>query len=159
MPAADFREGRRNKSIKGIVLHSTCGRKLGDIETLTSPAGPVVSCHYYVTRNGEVYQFVKDEDTAFHAGVTFSQNWSNSTTIGIEQEHLDGEEDWPNKQIEIVAALIAYLRQTYGNLKVKSHAEIARPKGRKEDPKDYPWHNLSILVASATFHTWEKELR
>jgi N-acetyl-anhydromuramyl-L-alanine amidase AmpD len=56
------------------------------------------SAHYLVTKRGELYQLVKDEDTAWHAGIVNKPNWSlydgtnpNSYTLGIEHEALAGE--------------------------------------------------------------------
>ncbi len=164
--AADYRKGRGGKTVQSVILHSTCGRKLGDIETLTGEGGPVVSCHYYVTRKGELYQFVKETDTAYHAGRVKSPKYGNQQSIGIEQEHWDPDEhhpdgeDWPEVQIRVVASLIAYLREKYSRiLTIKSHAEVAVPKGRKSDPADYPWDQLSFLVAGAMKTEWEIELR
>jgi hypothetical protein len=96
------RKGRR-LPIRNIVLHSSDGRKDGDLATLT---GDDVSAHWYVTRAAEVFYLVNDEDTAFHAGKVFNPDFfSNDATIGIEQEHFDPDgkkknEDWPDAQID-----------------------------------------------------------
>src|SRR4029450_11549943 len=77
--------------IRNIILHSSDGRKAGDLATLT---GEDVSAHWYVTRAGEIFHLVNDEDTAFHAGkVTKQKFFSNAATIGIEQEHFDPDPD------------------------------------------------------------------
>jgi len=56
------------------------------------------SAHYLVTKAGQIYQLVKDEDTAWHAGVVNKPNWPlydgsnpNKVTLGIEHEALAGE--------------------------------------------------------------------
>jgi N-acetylmuramoyl-L-alanine amidase len=149
-----FRPGRKFK-IRNIVLHSSDGREQGDVATLT---GDDVSSHWYVTRKGKVYHFVQDGDTAFHAGMVFdAEFFSNDATVGIEQEHLDGEEDWPDKQIDKVAQLTAFLIQ-YHDLKnrddIKTHAEIAKPKGRKQDPVDYPFEKFYGLVDKYLDDQW-----
>lgn len=151
-PAVSFTPGR-TRPIKSIVLHSTDGREPGDVATLT---GPKVSVHWYVTRAGKVYHFVQDADTAYHAGkVTDGTRYSNAATLGIEQEHFDGQEDWPSAQVQMVANLVVFLRQKHGaGLVVVSHAQIASPPGRKVDPVDYPWNDLHNYAEAASQQTW-----
>ncbi|HKB99844.1 MAG TPA: N-acetylmuramoyl-L-alanine amidase [Terriglobales bacterium] len=59
IPARSFTPGH-GRSIQGIILHSTDGEGQGDINTLTQTG---VSVHYYVTRTGKIYQFVKTAST------------------------------------------------------------------------------------------------
>ena len=59
-PARAFKRGR-SLPIQSIIVHSSEGRKAGDIATLT---GDQVSSHWYVTRAAEVFHFVDDADTA-----------------------------------------------------------------------------------------------
>jgi hypothetical protein len=87
----------RSKPIRAIVLHTQAGKGDSlyswfsrDMElkngvwylkaTNTKSYGPV-SAHYFVRYDGLVEQYVKDSDTAWHAG-TF-----NADTIGVE--HMD----------------------------------------------------------------------
>lgn len=157
-----YKKGR-SLPIRNIVLHSSDGRKGGDLETLT---GDDVSAHWYVTRAGEVYHLVSDEDTAYHAGKVFNPDFfSNSATIGIEQEHFDPDdgkpnEDWPDAQIDRVAQLVAYLMQEHGlNAPddIKTHAQIAKPKGRKQDPYGYPFEKFFGLVNGYAEFPWKAE--
>ena len=156
-PARAFKHGR-SMPIQSIIVHSSEGRKAGDIATLT---GDSVSSHWYVTRAGEVFHFVDDGDTAFHAGVVNNSSFSNSASIGIEQEHFDPDhkkhlhlpdgEDWPNIQIQTVANLCAFLFQRHSLSKssIKSHAAVAAPAGRKQDPFKYPFAKLFDLIDEA----------
>ena len=161
-PAHAFRKGRR-LPIRNIVLHSSDGRKDGDLATLT---GDDVSAHWYVTRAGEVFHLVSDEDTAFHAGKVFNPDFfSNDATIGIEQEHFDPEgkrknEDWPDAQIEKVAQLTTFLLQQHGLNSpddIKTHAQIARPAQRKQDPFDYPFEIFHGHIEENQRFAWEAE--
>jgi N-acetyl-anhydromuramyl-L-alanine amidase AmpD len=148
-----FRAGRGGHAIKGIVLHSTCGHLAGDISTLTT--GDVeVSSHWYVTKTGEIYHFVQDSDTAYHAGVVADPDWSNSCTIGIEQEHLDGEESWPDVQIAAAGALCAALMAKHGKLAIEHHAQIAFPAGRKVDPVAFPSDVFWAAYSKAALLQW-----
>lgn len=161
--AQAFTKGR-TLPIRNIVLHSSDGRRDGDLATLT---GKKVSAHWYVTRAAEVFHLVNDEDTAFHAGVVFSPSlFSNAATVGIEQEHFDPDpkhgrpdnENWPDAQVERVAQLTTFLLQQH-NLKtpddIKTHAEIAKPKGRKQDPFGYPFPKFFALIDANLKFTWE----
>ena len=145
LPATAYRKGRRRR-IGAIILHSSDGSVEGDLATLT---GPRVSAHYYVTRCGHLYQLVREADTAYHAGTVRKDSWSNAATIGIEQEHRDGLQDWPAAQVRAVAELVADIRRRRGELPVLSHAVVAAPRGRKQDPAGYPWALLSGLVRAA----------
>ena len=166
--AKSFTTGRtidgKPAEIQNIVLHSSDGREAGDIATLT---GNKVSSNYYVTRAGKVFQFVKDKDTAFHAGAVFKPKFfSNAATLGIEQEHFDPDikagrpknENWPDAQIKAVAELVAFLCQEHGldeTDDIKTHAQIARPAGRKQDPFGYPMAALVAQVTANRAHTWK----
>jgi len=141
--ATSYKSGRTSK-VESIILHSTDGRSAaGDIETLTE--GPV-SVHWYVERSGKVHHFVANSDTAYHVGIVNDPAYSNAASVGIEQQHIDGQQDWPDTQVKAVAMIVAKLRQDYGQLPVKSHAEVAKPAGRKVDPQNYPWDKFSLFV-------------
>jgi N-acetyl-anhydromuramyl-L-alanine amidase AmpD len=151
-PACDFRRGRsmngKVQEVRAIILHSTDGHEAGDLETLTGnhPQRPV-SAHYYVTRDGRIFKLVMEFNTAFHAGSVVHENWSNACTIGIEQEHVDYQDDWPDAQVLAVARIVADIRRRHGWLvPVLSHAHVAYPPGRKVDPASYPWGRLAKHV-------------
>jgi N-acetylmuramoyl-L-alanine amidase len=153
IPARAFKRGR-TMNIQSVIMHSSEGRKAGDIATLT---GAEVSSHWYVTRVGEVFHFVDEADTAFHAGKVKDPTFSNSASIGIEQEHFDPNdhfpqgEDWPDIQLQAVANLCALIFQKHRLSKdaIKSHAEVAFPAGRKRDPFNYPFDKLFQLIDEA----------
>jgi N-acetyl-anhydromuramyl-L-alanine amidase AmpD len=149
-PAQAFKSGRPGP-IASVILHSSDGREEGDLATLT---GPRVSAHYYVTRRGVLYHLVMDRDTAYHVGAADRPEHSNGSTIGIEQEHIDGQDDWPDTQLTTVARLVCALRSRYGFLPVLSHAAVAVPPGRKVDPQGYPWAWLSAAVAAEAGQWW-----
>ncbi len=147
----------RKLAIDAIILHSSDGHEEGDVATLTG-TDPAVSSHWYVTKDGRYWHFVQDSDTAYHAGVVDDVLHSNAATIGIEQEHIDGAEEWPDALVRATANLIAFLRQRHGpHLSVLSHASVARPVGRKVDPKDYPWGDLHTYTVHAMQTVWTAE--
>lgn len=96
-PSPNFTPGRQGRSIIAIVDHITAGLMPGTLSWLRNPAS-AVSTHYLVTKRGEVYQLVKDEDTAWQAGIVNRPVWPlydgtnpNRYTLGIEHEALSGE--------------------------------------------------------------------
>ncbi len=78
---ANFQNGRAGEQVDLIVIHVTQGSKTATARWFASPKAGV-SAHYLVTQEGEVWQFVREADTAFHAGVYEV----NLRSIGIEHE-------------------------------------------------------------------------
>ena len=92
----NYGKGRNGKKIIAIVNHITAGTFPGCLSWLRNPQAKA-SAHYLVTRQGKVYQLVRDEDTAWHAGVVNKPSWElydgtnpNRYTLGIEFECLFG---------------------------------------------------------------------
>ena len=68
-PIPNYEPGRDGNSIDLIVLHYTAGGSPeGVISWFRNPRARS-SAHYLVARDGTIYQFVQDEDTAWHAGI------------------------------------------------------------------------------------------
>lgn len=89
---------------RGIVIHWTGGHESGgDLSTLD---GPVVDCHFYVTKKGKVYQFLDPSSQAWHAKRT-----ANRTCVGIEHEGKG--EAWTPAQLGASARLAAWLCGMY----------------------------------------------
>lgn len=143
--------------ITGIVLHST-----GDKPHADSVDGPVnwlcdpvskASAHCVIGRDGSITQLVDLDRQAWHAGRSMwpvSKRKVNSSvnafTIGIEMEHVDGVENWPGKQLEVAAAVVAWMLTRYniGLGAVVGHCDVA-PR-RKVDPQAFPWSEFRALV-------------
>jgi N-acetylmuramoyl-L-alanine amidase len=88
--------GRRGNKVIAIVNHITAGRFPGCLSWMRNPQAQA-SAHYLVTRDGEIYQMVKDEDISWHAGAVKNPSWKmhnginpNYRTIGIEHEGYQG---------------------------------------------------------------------
>ncbi len=89
---------RNGRKIIAIVDHITAGLMPGCLNWMQHPKAQA-SAHYLVTRSGEIYQLVKDEYAAWHAGAVNKPSWSlydgtnpNRYTIGIEHEGYPNEE-------------------------------------------------------------------
>lgn len=88
----NFRQGRKGRTPIAIVNHQTAGQFPGCLNWMCNPLAQA-SAHYLVTRAGAIYQLVRGEDTAWHAGGVNRPSWSlydgsnpNNYTLGIEHE-------------------------------------------------------------------------
>lgn len=95
--------------------------------------GLEVSAHFYIERNGELWQFVSCDQRAWHAGTSSHQGRDNCNdfSVGIELEGLEGDL-FEALQYETLAVLCAALGQAYGIEHIAGHEHIA--PGRKSDP-------------------------
>ncbi|SDP93838.1 AmpD protein [Rhodoferax sp. OV413] len=95
--------------------------------------GLQVSAHFYIRRNGELWQFVSADDRAWHAGASHYRGRSNcnNDSIGIELEGLEGDSFEP-AQYETLASLLPAIAQAYPIRHVAGHEHIA--PNRKHDP-------------------------
>jgi len=147
----NYSTGRKGKSIIAIVNHITAGLMPGTLSWLRNPAAQA-SSHYLVTKAGGIYQLVKDEDTAWHAGLVNKPNWSlydgsnpNSYTIGIEHECLAGGE-LTEAQYQATLWLHQQLEAKWGIAKDPDHI-IGHYRldsvNRANDPGPaFPWDRL-----------------
>jgi N-acetylmuramoyl-L-alanine amidase len=78
----NFRAGRVSKyDVDTIVIHVTEG-DIGSVRSWFNNPEAQASAHYCVTRDGTIVQFVREEDTAWHAGRV------SNPTAGIVKERL-----------------------------------------------------------------------
>ena len=95
--------------------------------------GLQVSAHFYIQRNGNIWQFVSCDDRAWHAGASQyrGRDNCNDDSIGIELEGLEGD-TFESLQYEALKDLIPALAQRYPITDIAGHEHIA--PGRKADP-------------------------
>lgn len=115
--------------------------------------GLQVSAHFFIARDGQLWQFVSCNDRAWHAGesVYLEKDNCNDYSVGIELEGLEGLV-FENPQYETLSSLSAALLQTYPITRVAGHEHIA--PGRKNDPgAGFDWSTLrrSLGLGSASF--------
>jgi N-acetyl-anhydromuramyl-L-alanine amidase AmpD len=95
-----------------IVIHISEGT-LASADAWFNNDAAAVSAHYIVGRNGEVHQYVNEEDTAYHAGAPVGSTWKllrplvnpNFYTVGIEHEGR-AQDQWTDAQYATSAGLV-----------------------------------------------------
>lgn len=111
-----------------------------------------VSSHLVVMRDGDVTQYVRFTERAWHAGksVYRGREACNDFSIGVE---LEGTDTLPYEsvQYEVLARVVAALCAAYPRLsaeRIAGHSDIA--PGRKTDPgPSFDWPLARTLIAAA----------
>lgn len=153
----------QDERIKSLVLHYTVADYPSSIRILTQKQ---VSAHYLVGDNAKerkIYQLVREDKRAWHAGVSYWQGRTNlnDSSIGIEIVNKgfvekDGERiffPFDGTQMENVARLAQSIITRYGiaPTAVVAHADIA--PGRKQDPGPlFPWEILHKKYAIGAWY-------
>ena len=144
----DFKK-RSNKSITAIILHYTgMQSERESLKKLTNPKSKV-SCHYLINRKGKVFNLVKDNHIAWHAGKSMWKKYRNlnKNSIGVElvnKGHKYGYQKFTKVQINRLIILCRNLKKKYRikNQFILGHSDIAPL--RKIDPGEkFPWKYLS----------------
>lgn len=114
-----------------------------------------VSSHLLIERTGEVTQFVRFGDRAWHAGVSSfdGRDNCNDYSIGIELEGTD-HQPYSDCQYEVLAAVTRALQICYPALtdeRITGHEQIA--PGRKTDPGPaFDWGRYRTALAGYRQH-------
>ena len=109
--------------------------------------GMQVSSHFFITRTGDLWQFVSCDDRAWHAGPSSYRGRSNCNddSIGIELEGLEGN-SFEAAQYESLGSLCAALMTQHPVAHIAGHEHIA--PDRKHDPgPGFDWQNLARSLA------------
>lgn len=108
--------------------------------------GLEVSSHFYIRRDGTLWQFVSCDERAWHAGPSQYRGRPNCNddSIGIELEGLEGDL-FEDAQYRCLAALCQDLRGHYPIAHIAGHEHLA--PGRKQDPgPGFDWARLQNLL-------------
>lgn len=108
--------------------------------------GLQVSSHFYISRDGSLWQFVSTNDRAWHAGQSEYRGRSqcNDDSIGIELEGLEGDV-FEDAQYVLLTQLCKDLKHQYPIAHVAGHEHIA--PGRKHDPgAGFEWLRLKTAL-------------
>ncbi|MCL6534369.1 MAG: N-acetylmuramoyl-L-alanine amidase [Armatimonadetes bacterium] len=126
---------RAGIAVDTIVLHATASSSATSTLRWFRNTWSKASAHYIIDKDGTVYKCVPDHMSAWHAGKSFLPQ-ANRRSIGIELVNRNnGVDPYPDAQLLSLRQLIIDLKRKHPIRYLVSHAEIARPKGRKSDPK------------------------
>jgi len=144
-PSPNFGPRRDGLCPSLVVLHYTAmaGARAA-LDRLCDPAAEV-SAHYLIGADGTVWQMVREEDRAWHAGAGSWQGRDdiNSRSVGIELDNL-GTHPFPEPQMAALEALLPGLMARWGITPagVIGHSDMA--PGRKCDPGPrFDWARLA----------------
>ena len=104
--------------------------------------GLEVSAHFFIRRDGALWQFVSVDDRAWHAGASCfgGRDNCNDYSVGIELEGLEGGRFEP-AQYAALAPLCRALAARHPIAAIAGHEHIA--PGRKHDPgPGFDWPRL-----------------
>lgn len=114
--------------------------------------GITVSSHFFIRRNGELWQFVSCHDRAWHAGTSSYRGRQNCNddSIGIELEGLEGQL-FETTQYLVLGQLCSSIMHQFPIAHIAGHEHVA--PGRKSDPgSGFDWRLLqSILKKSPQY--------
>lgn len=141
---------RKVSKIDMIVIHATAGSFDSALNWMLNPKAEA-SAHYLISKTGAIVQLVKDEDKAWHAGVSewHGEHDCNQFSIGIELENLnDNKDPYPEAQIKNLVLLVHELMKKFPHItkdRIVGHNQIA--PGRKTDPGiKFPWVLFGSLL-------------
>lgn len=138
--------------IEFLVLHDIEGSAQAALRSFRD-LDSAASAHYVVDSDGTVYQTVRENDIAYHAG----NYWYNQRSIGVEHAGYDATGyQWYNASLYLASAyLTAYLLNKYhiplDHDHILSHGTIPAPKlslgPNHVDPGPYwLWDNYFQLI-------------
>ncbi|HAW45271.1 MAG TPA: 1,6-anhydro-N-acetylmuramyl-L-alanine amidase AmpD [Sutterella sp.] len=122
----------------------------GTIDTSADPSfasleGLHVSSHFFIDREGTLFQFVSTKSRAWHAGVSFfkGKTGCNDFSIGIELEGVD-DDVFTSEQYARLHELLEAIRNAHDSVRyVTGHSDIA--PGRKTDPgTGFDWGRVAL---------------
>ena len=137
-----------NRTIDAVIIHSVYNKtdtdKYNVDDIIKQFTKYHVSSHYMIDRAGKIYQLVKEQNVAFHAGKSVlpdGRTAVNNCSIGIELITSKDSLDAPTvNQIQSLVALVKNIKSRYKINYVLRHSDIA--PGRKTDPWNMNWEEF-----------------
>lgn len=142
----------RQMPVDAIVLHADASVSVAGTIEWCGRESSNVSYHVVIGRSGQIYQLVPPGRQAWHAGESEFQGrrWCNAYAVGVCLSNKnDGIEPYPPAQLTAAEDVCATLCRHYGIPveRITTHAEVARPRGRKTDPKGFDLFGFKQGVA------------
>jgi N-acetyl-anhydromuramyl-L-alanine amidase AmpD len=151
--------------VRGLILHATAGSAESDHRIFMGwESKHPVSIHYYILKTGEIRQYVREVDTAWHTGDSAWHGYTdfgcNEITIGTELENLNtGSDPYPQAQYDAAVSLWRELLiPTYSIPREWCARHLDISPGRKTDPAGFPWSQF-LDACYAQQHGYERHYR
>lgn len=139
--------------IAAVIHHTATFSDQSCINWFTSPQNKDSSAHYLVGITGKIWQFVREDERAWHAGKssleingTVYSSW-NEFALGYELTGNGNLRQFTEAQYESLAFLLRKAVEEYGIIRefIVGHEHIC--PGRKTDPgKLFDWGRLFTAV-------------
>nr|WP_254438853.1 N-acetylmuramoyl-L-alanine amidase [Ruegeria arenilitoris] len=144
-PSPNFGPRRDGLKPSLVVLHYTAMNSAqAALERLCDPATEV-SAHYLIGCDGTLWQMVREEDRAWHAGAGAWRGVSdiNSRSIGIELDNR-GDQPFSEPQMAVLENLLSHLQERLGikPWNVIAHSDMAPERKFDPGPK-FDWDRLA----------------
>jgi len=143
--------GRGGKPINTLVLHATAGPFVPSLHWLVDPNAQV-SAHYLISKEGVIFQLVKETDRAWHAGKSFWKGWTdlNHNSVGIELVNQnDGVDPYPEEQVDACRWLSRQIVRRYNIEREMLTTHYLISPGRKTDPRGFPLEEFRDSIFAA----------
>ncbi|WP_050602930.1 N-acetylmuramoyl-L-alanine amidase [Ruegeria sp. 6PALISEP08] len=143
-PSPNFSERRDGLTPSLVVIHYTAMNSAkAALDRLCDPASEV-SAHFLIGGDGTLWQMVREEDRAWHAGAGEweGQTDINSRSVGIELDST-GSHPFSEPQMSTLEALLPRIMKSWSipASGVIGHSDMA--PGRKSDPgPHFDWQRL-----------------
>lgn len=148
---SNFGAGRKSRKPLAIVNHITAGLMPGALSWLQNPASRA-SAHFLITRLGQIFQLVREEDTAWANGIVNKPNWTlydgnnpNFYTLSIEHEALSDDnltEEQYQASLYLHRLLISRFNITVDEEHIIGHYRIDSVNRPNCPGPQFPWKRL-----------------
>ena len=142
-------EYRKKRNIKFVIIHYTGVRSFKETIKIFKDPNSKVSCHWLISRKGDLYKVIEEKNIAWHCGLSRWKNFTglNQYSVGIELDnpgHGNFYNEFPLAQMSSLVILLKEILKKY-NLDCKNvlaHSDIA--PFRKLDPGElFRWDYLA----------------
>ena len=138
--------------VTAIVLHADAADRVDTSLDWCRRVESKVSYHFLLGRTGNVFLLVHPDQRAWHCGVSEMDGVPdvNDFSIGICLSNKNDGETFPAAQLFEAATLCSVLAQHYGIPldRITTHADVARPVGRKTDPKGLDMDKFKATISA-----------
>ena len=150
----NFSRRTRDIPVSCVVLHADASDSAAKSVSWIKSKESKVSYHVLVDRDGTVFRFVETQHRAWHCGASVFEGQSNVNdfSIGLSfANRNDGVEPYTDLQYEVGAVVCSAWMKVYPAItldRITTHALVATPAGRKNDPRGFDLARFKALVVA-----------